>query len=826
MDLEFFRNQLENMPDYDFMMVFRNKLQEYGNDAVELIKVEYEKRKAANPNLELYFPVSYEERVEKNRNKDIRLPSCSTRIHYGLANPSKRLFAFMIDFFLCFIFVLIPLSLGEATDTVSLSQNVSVIAFYFLLAAFLAAQALLLSIKGQTLGKMIMKIRVVKISTGENGGFVTNVLLRFAFNTILRCFPIYGLLDVSMIFGPDNRCMHDHIAGTVVVDLRKSIVAGSTGGRSGRGQYDSPCENNNPKSILLRNIIVALLGSVILVLTALLVIGTNTDDDYDKLAKEKYDNAEYTEAIGYCDKALQKNPKDIAAFSYKGKSLNNLEKFDEAITVLHEAEDLNIADSEIFIQLGCSNYYLGKYNEALRCFTRAADLDQKSSEALLWKAYTYFELGEDDAALVTINIVIEFDPKNAKAHNARGNAYFYKADYGNAIKEYDEAIALKPDYSDVYINKIRLLYEQKKYTECLDYCESTIRLFAGNKDVLWYQGDCYSAREQHEKAITCYEEALKNAPDHDNIAVSIGWEYFHMLNYQKASEYAQKALKLNTENESALELNKELEEAKKPESERIANFIRDNYLYFDKVDHIENKLKEFALKKQVETSDIARFIDSIRYRGDVFTFLLDARYYDEFISGDTSNHIDHKSLDANMEYIRISSFTSGIANEFRDIVANLSEPEERNLIIDLRDNPGGLAYPTNNILDILLPKCITSYMIQRDGQINTYSSNEACVNFKHIYVFVNQNSASSSELLSLGLRKYAGNVTIIGSPTVGKGVGQVTFENKQRKYVLFLVNHYWNVKEKNIMGENIQPDMLVESNNVQDYIDAVSKELK
>lgn len=56
------------------------------------------------------------------------------------------------------------------------------------------------------------------------------------------------------------------------------------------------------------------------------------------------------------------------------------------------------------------------------------------------------------------------------------------------------------------------------------------------------------------------------------------------------------------------------------------------------------------------------------------------------------------------------------------------------------------------------------------------------VKFKHIYIFVNQNSASSSELLSLGLKKYLNNVTIIGTPTVGKGVGQITFEDKNKKY--------------------------------------------
>ena len=71
--------------------------------------------------------------------------------------------------------------------------------------------------------------------------------------------------------------------------------------------------------------------------------------------------------------------------------------------------------------------------------------------------------------------------------------------------------------------------------------------------------------------------------------------------------------------------------------------------------------------------------------------------------------------------------------------------------------------------------------------------------------------------MSLGLKKYLHNVTIIGSPTVGKGVEQITFENKRNKYILFLVNHYWNVKKQNIMGESISPDISVNSSDINDF---------
>ena len=60
-------------------------------------------------------------------------------------------------------------------------------------------------------------IRIVKVDTGENGGFVTNVLVRTILNGLIGIIPLYGLIDILFIFRGDKRCIHDLIAGTKVV---------------------------------------------------------------------------------------------------------------------------------------------------------------------------------------------------------------------------------------------------------------------------------------------------------------------------------------------------------------------------------------------------------------------------------------------------------------------------------------------------------------------------------------------------------------------------------------------------------------------------------
>ncbi len=83
--------------------------------------------------------------------------------------------------------------------------------------ALIGADLYLLTVRGQTIGKLLFKIRIVRRDTGKNGGFVTNVLLRGLVNGLLNIVPLYFLVDCGFIFREDHRCVHDMIAGTVVL---------------------------------------------------------------------------------------------------------------------------------------------------------------------------------------------------------------------------------------------------------------------------------------------------------------------------------------------------------------------------------------------------------------------------------------------------------------------------------------------------------------------------------------------------------------------------------------------------------------------------------
>jgi uncharacterized RDD family membrane protein YckC len=128
-----------------------------------------------------------------------------------LATRGRRLGAVLIDATL----FAVPLTVvGQFEDSIPLPLR-----FVFIAAALvlMLVQLWLVASRGQTLAKIWLGIRIVRKDTGENGGFVTNVLLRGLLNGVLGLFPLYFFIDSLLIFREDRRCLHDLIAGTIVV---------------------------------------------------------------------------------------------------------------------------------------------------------------------------------------------------------------------------------------------------------------------------------------------------------------------------------------------------------------------------------------------------------------------------------------------------------------------------------------------------------------------------------------------------------------------------------------------------------------------------------
>ena len=173
------------------------------------------------------------------------------------------------------------------------------------------------------------------------------------------------------------------------------------------------------------------------------------------------------------------------------------------------------------------------------------------------------------------------------------------------------------------------------------------------------------------------------------------------------------------------------------------------------------------------------------------------------------NTVSHKMLDNNIGYISVSGFEEATEKQFIKAVDDLENKGEKGLIIDIRDNGGGLLNTAIGMLDRLLPKELVVYTKDKQGMAQEYYTKDKQEVNVPIVILVNGNSASASEVFSGALKDY-GKAKLIGTKTFGKGIVQSSFELQDKTAIKFTTSKYYTPKGNNIHGKGFEPDMKVE----------------
>jgi uncharacterized RDD family membrane protein YckC len=140
---------------------------------------------------------------------------------FVLAERGSRLGAVLLDCLIAFACMIPGIAILMAADK---NENLAAIGALVLGLGFLGlliTQFYLLSTRGQTIGKRIVGVRVIRFADNSNPGFVGACLLRAIVPALIGGVPVLGgvfsLVDICFIFQEDRRCIHDLIAGTRVV---------------------------------------------------------------------------------------------------------------------------------------------------------------------------------------------------------------------------------------------------------------------------------------------------------------------------------------------------------------------------------------------------------------------------------------------------------------------------------------------------------------------------------------------------------------------------------------------------------------------------------
>ncbi len=169
-------------------------------------------------------------------------------------------------------------------------------------------------------------------------------------------------------------------------------------------------------------------------------------------------------------------------------------------------------------------------------------------------------------------------------------------------------------------------------------------------------------------------------------------------------------------------------------------------------------------------------------------------------------HTKSEVLENNIGYIQISDFDGGVADEFRERYENLEKQGITSLIIDIRDNGGGIVDESLEILDMFCEKNATLLITvdKKNNEDVTKSPNDAVINMP-VIVLVNENSASASEILA-GALKDNGVAKLVGTKTYGKGVIQTLHRLTDGSGLKITSEQYYTPNHNKINKVGIDPD--------------------
>lgn len=164
-----------------------------------------------------------------------------------------------------------------------------------------------------------------------------------------------------------------------------------------------------------------------------------------------------------------------------------------------------------------------------------------------------------------------------------------------------------------------------------------------------------------------------------------------------------------------------------------------------------------------------------------------------------------KMIDSEMGYIRISSFAERTGAEFVTAYDELKSQGMRGLVLDLRQNPGGLINSCVEVAKKIVPKGLIVYVVERDGSRQDFYSELEETSIPMV-VLIDGNSASASEIIA-GALQDTGAATIVGRTSYGKGSVQTVLPMAHDGGLKLTIAKYYTPNGRSIDGTGVSPDV-------------------
>jgi carboxyl-terminal processing protease len=173
--------------------------------------------------------------------------------------------------------------------------------------------------------------------------------------------------------------------------------------------------------------------------------------------------------------------------------------------------------------------------------------------------------------------------------------------------------------------------------------------------------------------------------------------------------------------------------------------------------------------------------------------------------------VTSRMLDENIGYVRLTTFSNGADQQLQIAIDDLMVQNPVGLILDLRDNPGGLLAEAIKVSDLFLPEGIIAYQRDSQGIERVFESDDGdLAEVIPIVLLVNSGSASASEIVA-GAVQDLGRGSIIGEQTLGKGSVQQSYTLSDGSELRVTIARWYTPNNVTIDEEGILPDIEVDT---------------
>ncbi len=172
--------------------------------------------------------------------------------------------------------------------------------------------------------------------------------------------------------------------------------------------------------------------------------------------------------------------------------------------------------------------------------------------------------------------------------------------------------------------------------------------------------------------------------------------------------------------------------------------------------------------------------------------------------------VKHRIVEGNIGYIRVTQFQEQTGEDLKKALKKLDADKAQSIILDLRNNPGGLLSMAVEVSEQFLESGkLVVFMKDRRGEKDEFTSrNTALLKNYPMVVLVNEGSASASEIVAGALQDW-GKAIVVGAQTFGKGSVQTVVPLSDGSGLRLTTARYYTPKGKSIQSTGITPDIVI-----------------